>query len=402
MPQENKMSSIQLIILKDRLRPLEYLYIQLLDHRHKTIMAYWSNKRDHIFPHVPFGDYEIRLSTARGDRKDYVIGLDSEEYAFFAESPGDNKWSRIILSASQNAINPPQHDAFSKTNIKYSIPVVMWELRDQKWMKGNLTELPCFGGQQVRYEIMMDSEYVSGIEFLSPSEKHFGQSRFLIIPPGRSRIIITCMQTWLMDGEFVKVKILLEDEPIDALVDLLQTGNLTLAGQLMREKDGGYYLSQSGVNDIRSLIVAYYLFKSYKIREDLLSFKNLILKNSLFTDGIVISAWLLVYNYDQTLIRYDLLRDHLLRVVIYGIPNMSEGVKLIHEGLSQLAAYYRHDPSDEIHNAQKQVTDWMRHLVKNQPFTMFKNYRPIEYSNNWEPAGGMDSLEPIVFDDVIY
>lgn len=377
----------------------EYRYIQLLDRKYHVLEAYWSNELTHVFHDFEFGLYEVRVSDTLGRHEEVIIDFQATKKSVDIFSPGDRVPPLRSMDHLGSLLERPKSKSYvimgGAKKKQLDLIIYLWELRNELWIKRerlNFNELLRVDRQ---YEIIFnDKKGNYGLEFRSPDEMRFGQSRFLIIPPTYCSVRFRLTSDWSFGSDFINVQVILKDAWAHAMVDFIRTGDFTRSTAFVSDEGALVIALKSVGSDFLTLLIAYYFLKKGYVEGFNRLARNTFPLLPYTSDRLALGAWLQLRDiHPQHSEKLSKILTQLDLTVSEGIPYLSQGILLIFEAISQLYELNFNGKTEKIF---KTVGEWARHLVKDQPFTMLKNYRPVEFTGNWEPTDGIDRQEELL------
>jgi hypothetical protein len=182
-------------------------------------------------------------------------------------------------------------------------------------------------------------------------------STFVRVPPHDSIDCHIKMSNGPKDGNELDVSITLSDTRVQALLTILNSGNTQRAKTFVSPVEYAENLLYQKVrNPIAAAIGGYYLLKTRELDRLHDWARNLANWFDWMPDGAIIYAWQIIQKKENK--DYSEVKKLFLTALDRGIPIFTEGLRLLHDGLS-LYSYHAEKKDEAVENALTTVKEYI-------------------------------------------
>ncbi|KFF04475.1 hypothetical protein [Flavobacterium reichenbachii] len=342
--------------------------LQVLDANFAVIAEHWISQRNYSFS-LPNQLYTIRLNLVSGKRYDLIAAADKNSTAKIVFDLRDEKSLLEQISVLPLELTPEErllHSIFGdKGIIKKSNPLNatlelgitvarLWTRQNGVWTTKLLPE--------IKQEKLISGELTvtikpTGLFHLLEIQNPNRVSQFISVPKGNTVKCIIRRTSNPFIAAFYDVTLKLSNRRAQALLSLMNSGDMSRAKSLWSLNDAEDLLQEKISDPIAAAIGGYYLLKTGELLRMHNWAENLSRWFEWLPDGHIIYAWQMILenNNKEAFENNDRrIRNSLLRSMEGGMPIFSEGVRLLYDGLVMCS--YTFEQSDEsIEKALKDV-----------------------------------------------
>ena len=351
-------------------------YVQVFDNTLTAIRSFWIQERSFAIDELDEGIYIIRLTLSSGVQKTSTLQLKSGERKQLSidisnNSPHEShEWAYFTKKFSS--------DAFRDTNLK----MMPYDISKQKLISGKLWHcqynfwtsdpLPQMMNQVIQedgntYDLSTEAR-VTVLEISGDDMPNL----FTSLPPASNvKCLVKLSDCNDQQVHPIDVTVSTDNKKSETLLTLLTTGAIRQAQSLEAEE----LLYSKMENPIAAAIGGYYLLKVGELKRLHDWANNLANWFSWMPDGAIIHAWQMMSEPNMTDALARRIRERLLEAHRRGLPIYTEGLRLLHDGLSQLWYYFKNN-DDEIKTALSQVSKYVEVADWSQETTTFIGISP--------------------------
>lgn len=349
----------------------EPMQLQALDANFAVIAQHWISQRNYSFS-LPNQLYTIRLNLVSGKRYDMIAAADKKNTAKIVFDLRDEKRLSEQISVLPLELTPEDrllHSIFGdkgrlkagplNTSLQLGITVArLWTRRNGVWTTKLLPE--------IKQEKLISGELTvtvrpTGQFHLLEIQNPNRVSQFISVPKANSVKCIIRRTSNPFIAAFYDVTLKLSNRRAQALLSLMNSGDMSRAKSLWSVDDAEDLLQEKISDPIAAAIGGYYLLKTGELLRMHNWAENLSQWFSWLPDGHIIYAWQMILENNTKAVFENndrRIRNSLLRSMEDGMPIFSEGVRLLYDGLVMCS--YTFGQSDEsIEKALKDVRSFL-------------------------------------------
>jgi hypothetical protein len=396
---------IQILSFDDDTLPKQ---LQVLDSKLGIVSSIWTQDDYYQYDLEP-GFYLVRLLLTTGKKFEEVAELKSGEskvieiYAYDKKSMNFEKSSTDYIKKTLNktTLSPVEKWKFSKAEERFDfqIPIIsakLWTLENSIWESipvPQIIQIPLsVNGQTFIIEIP------NGLQLLEIESPNM-PSTFVRVPPNDT---IKC-HIKMSDGPIdnvneLDVSITISDDRIQTLLTLLNSGDTARAKSFITPVEyAEKLLYQKVQNPLAAAIGGYYLLRTEEYDRLHSWAKNLANWFEWLPDGKIIYAWQLIQE-SKNEQNYDGVKQVLLEALERGIPIFSEGLRLLHDGLS-MCSYHSERRDLGIEEALFTIKEYIASADLSCALTTYSGVFPdlmAKKSANRMTAGSQNNSRPLL------
>jgi len=350
----------------------ELKQLEILDSNLNIVATEWISAAEYNIP-VQEGVYAVRVTDLRGVK--------------YLRSFTAGKEPNIIVNIENEGIENEE---------RYKIKTHGRELLEIK----NLMYFPYPYDGKFNYDEKFIDEFLIGEKFLNifpvsifnegninqayqintddkPNSRFYlkyGTINFLVkLPINEHLIVVASKNRGIQSTHELCFTIELESKETETLLRMLSAGEVEKAKSLFEHINFAEKLLYDKIeNPSYASLGGYFLLRTNSM-ENLHHWpKNLADWFDWLPDGCIIHATQLMRGLNPDL---DEVRKYLLKAYYRGIPQFTDGLKLLHEGLMRL--HYINDKEEEIADAYKEVRNWLSCADPSSAFTVLRSRQKL-------------------------
>ena len=324
--------------------------------------------------------YVVRLNFSSGSQMENVVelGVGKTTNILFDIDELDPKqvvdWRYLVKSNGASDIQSTEFRNYQKPMFLQNISGRRWQWDGGGW---HAFDIDTIQNQLISMDGTHYQLYTSGMLEMLELRAPDRDSIFVCLPPEHTLdILITAGEGPVSDVAYLDVCVTTTNYKAQSLLSLISAGDINKARTLITVNEAEQLLFQKMVDPASAAIGGYYLLKTGELERMHDWAKNLANRFEWFPDGLVLYAWQLIQDKNQTEgISNNTIKKLLLEVVRRGVPVYTEGLRLLYEGINMMA--YEEDHSDpEVSVACTLVRQYMDAADMGKDTTTFTGIAP--------------------------
>lgn len=341
--------------------------IKLLDETFQVLHSQWITTAFHSLGEFKAGQYILRLTLSSGIVKNRIFQLRQQENHTEVIDLGktspheDMEWAYLSKRESVVAGSP---DGMRNISFPINFRISFSKFANGDWLPDTTIGYNIPEVLTIADEDGIVLNLIPSSEMLMMHINYPGYPRKSICLPPQSNLkllirpILTPAQR---DTNPLEITIATENWKAEALLSLLKSGSVKEAQLLISLKQAEQLLKDKRIDSSAAAIGGYYLLLSNCFHRLHNWPRNLADWFPFLPDGAVIYATQLVNNKKPRKDKIAESRKHFLIAVSRGIPVYTEGLRLLIDGLTQLAFYSKRKDT-EVENALKSLNYYKRRV----------------------------------------
>jgi hypothetical protein len=357
-------------------------YIEVFDQSLTSIQSSWFRGKNFTIMNLDKGIYLVRLSLSSGVQEDITVQLNEGEIKkveinLAIRSPHEShEWAFFTKNISIGQTKSSNLKRFDYTKKGFQrIEGKLWNYSNHQWIS---KVDPQFLNQNIhadgRVYKLTTGESLCVLEISGDNMP----TLFVNLPP---RSNLNCLIK-LCVGDVaalfpIDIVVATDNALAESLLALITSGSIREATSLNKDLNfDAEELLMGKVNDpIAASIGAYFLLKTGELHLLHDWANNLANLFKWLPDGAIIHAWQMMAEKDKSRELINKIRARFLEAVDRGIPVYTEGLRLLHEGLTQLW-YFLKQNDDDIKAAIKKISAYVEAVDWSQETTTYTGTAP--------------------------